>query len=125
MALDDLPTLERVARLKLLPPVHGADLNTDHVLVALVRLKVTNALCLLDPGVPHYGIYQVVTDYVKARLAILEDRSGVLLDVLVDPIGLAGNADRRVGLCLLAGVLHLVEVGGAAKAIDLELGDVL
>jgi hypothetical protein len=45
---------------------------------------------------------------------LLKHGGGVLLDGLVDAVGLAGDLDRRVGLRVFGGVEDLVGVGRGA-----------
>jgi hypothetical protein len=125
MALADHAALESVTRLKLLPSVDSTDLNANELLVRILRPEIGHCLCLLDPRVPHHGVFEVVADDVEAGLAVLQHGGGVLLDGLVHTVGLAGDLDRRVGLSVFGGVEDLVGVGCAAQAVDLDLGDVL
>lgn len=66
-------TLPHLALLQLLPAIYGSDLDTDHVLVAVVRREVTHRLRLLDPRIPGDGVLDVVANDVKARLAVLKN----------------------------------------------------
>jgi hypothetical protein len=125
MALANHTTLEGVTRLKLLPPVHSTNLDTDELLVRILRPEIGRGLRLLDPRVPHNGVFEVVANDVEAGLAVLKHGGGVLLDGLVDAVGLAGDLDGRVGLRVFGGVEDLVGVGCAAETVDLDLGDVL
>jgi hypothetical protein len=125
MALRDHATLKCLSSLKLLPSIDSANLNTDEPLVRVLRPEVGGGLCLLDPWVPHNGVFEVVADDVEERLAVLQHGSGVLLDRSVDTIGLAGDGDGGVGLGVLGGIEDFVDVGGGAEAVDLDLGDVL
>jgi hypothetical protein len=54
--LDTLATLPRVTSLESLPCRNRASLNTDHILVCLIRAKVRHALGLLNPGIPDNDI---------------------------------------------------------------------
>jgi hypothetical protein len=105
MALANHTTLEGVTRLKLLPPVHSTNLDTDELLVRILRPEIGRSLRLLDPRVPHNGVFEVV---------VLKHGGGVLLDGLVDAVGLAGDLDGRVGLRVFGGVEDLVGVGRGA-----------
>jgi hypothetical protein len=125
MALRNHTTLESLTTLKLLPSVHSTDLNADELLVRILRPEISHGLRFLDPRVPHDGVFEVVADDIEAGLAVLQHRGGVLLDGLVDAVGLAGDLDRRVGLRVFGCVEDLVGVGRAAQAVDLDLGDVL
>ena len=93
MALHNHATLKRLTRLQLLPPINRTDLHTNHVLVSVLRLEVTHALRLLDPGIPDDAVFKIVADDVQARLAVLEDRCRGLLDRLVDAVSFAGNRE--------------------------------
>jgi hypothetical protein len=55
----------------------------------------------------------------------LKHGSGVLLDGLVDAVGLSSNGDGRVVLGVLGSIEDFVGVGCGAETVDLELGDVL
>ena len=125
VALHNHTTLESLARLQLLPTIHRTNLYADHVLVPVLWLKVTHSLCLLDPGIPHHAVLEIVADDDKAWLAILEDRCCRLLNGLVDAVGLAGDCERGIRLLVLAGVEDFVDVGGAAEAVDGDFVDVL
>jgi hypothetical protein len=125
MALANHATLESVTRLKLLPSIDSADLDANELLVRVLGPEIGHGLRLLDPRVPHDGVFEVVADDVEARLAVLQHRGSVLLDGLVDAVGLASDLDRRVGLRVFGGVEDLVGVGRGAEAVDLDLGDVL
>jgi len=125
VAFGDHATLESVTCLKLLPSVDGTNFDADELLVRIFRPEVGHGLRLLDPRVPHDGVFEVVADYVEAGLAVLQHGGGVLLDGLVDAICLAGDLDGRVGLRVLGSVENLVGVGCAAQAVDLDLRDVL
>jgi hypothetical protein len=125
MALADHAALESVACLKLLPSVDGTNLDTNELLVRILRPQIGHGLRLLDPRVPHDSIFEVVADDIEAGLAVLQHGGGVLLDGFVDAVGLAGDLDRRVGLRVFGGVEDLVGVGRGAQAVDLDLGDVL
>jgi hypothetical protein len=125
MALRNHAALESLTTLKLLPPIHSTNFNADELLVRILRPKISHGLRLLNPRVPHNGVFEVVADDVEARLAVLQHGGGVLLDGLVDAVGLAGDLDRRVGLSVFGCVEDFVGVGRAAQAVDLDLGDVL
>jgi hypothetical protein len=55
----------------------------------------------------------------------LQHGGGVLLDGLVDAVGLAGDGNGRIDLGVLGGIEDLVDVGSGAETVDLEFGDVL
>lgn len=125
MALRNHTTLERLTCLQLLPSIDRTNLHADELLVRILRPEVGGGLRLLNPRVPHNGVFEVVADDVEEGLAVLEHRGSVLLDGLVDAVGLAGDLDGRVGLRVLGCVQDLVGVGGGAEAVDLKLCDVL
>jgi hypothetical protein len=114
MALRDHATLKSLSALKLLPPVHSSNFNANELLVRILGPEIRHSLRLLDPRVPHNGVFEVVADDVEAGLAVLQHGGGVLLDGLVDAVGLAGDLDRRVGLRVFGCVEDFVGVGGAA-----------
>jgi hypothetical protein len=124
-ALDQLATLPNLALLQLLPPLDRANLDADHVLVAVVGREVAHSLCLLDPRVPGDCVLDVVADDVEAGHAVLEDGGCVLWDSLVDAVDLAGELDGVVLLLVGSRVEDLVDVLGARQAGDADLGDVL
>ena len=70
MTLKDLPALKGITGLQLLPTVDGTRLHTDHVLVAVLGLKVADAVRLLNPGIPDDGVLQIVTNHIETWLAI-------------------------------------------------------
>lgn len=125
MALRNHTTLKCLASLQLLPSIDRTNLHTDEPLVRILRPKVGGGLRLLNPRVPDNGVFEVVADDVEEGFAVLQYGGGVLLDGLVDAVGLAGDLDGRVGLRVLGCVEDLVGVGSGAEAVDLELGDVL
>lgn len=125
MALGDHATLEGLASLQLLPSVNGADFHADESLVCILWPEVGGSLGLCDPRVPHDGVFEVVAGDVEEGLAVLQHGGGVLLDGLVDAVGLAGDGNGGVVLGVLGGIEDLVSVGGGAETVDLELGDVL
>lgn len=125
MALNNHTTLKGLTALQLLPPIDSADLNAHELFVRVLGPEVRHGLGLGDPRVPHDRVLEVVARDVEQRLAVLQHGGGVLLDGLVDAVGLAGDAKRRVGLRVLGGVEDFVRVGCGAEAVDLEFGDVL
>ena len=125
MALGNHAALEGLASLQFLPSVDCADLHADESLVCILRPKIGGSLGLCDPRVPHDSVVEVVTGNVEERLVVLQHGGGVLLNGFVNAIGLAGDGDGGVGLGVLGCIQHLVSVGSGAKAVDLELGDVL
>lgn len=125
MALDNLSPLEGIAAFELLPAIHGSYFDTDHLLVAVLRLEVTHALRLLDPWVPDDGVHEVVADDVQVWAAVLGDGRGILLDRLVDAIDFASDGHRWVCLLVFRGVEDFVDVGGAAEAVDCYFRDIL
>lgn len=125
VALHNHTTLKSLTTLQLLPSIDGADLDADEVLVRILGPEIGHRLGLLHPRVPDHGVVEVVADDVEERLAILQDGGGVLLDRLIDAIGLAGDFEGGVVLRVLGSVEDFVGVGGRTKAVDLELGDVL
>jgi hypothetical protein len=124
-ALNCLSTLKHLALLQLLPPLHSTHLDTDHLLVALIRRKVAHSLCLLDPRVPHNGVLQVVAHNVEAGRAVLDNGCRALRDAGVDAVDFAGDLDGGVGLLVLCGIEDLVDVLDAEQAVDGDLCDVL
>jgi hypothetical protein len=125
VALGDHAALKGLASLQLLPSVDSANLDADEPLVRILGPEVGGGLGLCDPRVPHDGVFEVVAGDVEEGLAVLQHGGGVLLDGLVDAVGLAGDGDGGVGLGVFGGIEDLVSVGSGAKAVDLELGDVL
>lgn len=125
MSLRDHATLKGLSGLQLLPAVDGTNLHADEPLVRIFRPEISGGLGLLDPRVPHNGVFKVVANDIEERLAILEHGGSILLDGLVDAVGLASDGDRWVGLGVLGSVEDLVDVVCGAEAVDLELGDVL
>ena len=100
--------LKSVALLQLLPPLDGSGLHAEHLLPAVLGLKVLDAGRLVDPGVPDHDLVEVVADDAEARSAGLGDDDGVsgAVDGGVDGVGLGGKGDGAgLGLFLWAGEL--------------------
>ena len=125
MTLQDLPALKRVATLQLLPPIHRAHLDTNHILIPILRLEIAHALCLLGPGIPDDAIDEVVTLDIEPRLTVLDYGGGVLLNGFVDAIAFAADLEFGCGLLMFAGVEDFIDVGCASEAIDGAACDVL
>lgn len=70
MTLEDLAALKGITGLQLLPTIDGTRLHTDHILVAVLGLKIADAIRLLNPRVPDDGILQIVTNHIEPRLAV-------------------------------------------------------
>ena len=75
--------------------IHGAHLDAHHILVPVVWLKVRHALRLLNPRIPHHGVFQAIADDIEAWLAVADDGRRVLLDRLVDAVGFASDLEAR------------------------------
>ena len=73
MALDEHAALPDFALVQLCPAVDGANLNTHHVLVAVIGRKVAHGLGLFDPRIPGNGILDIVADDIETWLAIFDD----------------------------------------------------
>jgi hypothetical protein len=125
VAFGNHAALKGLASLQLLPSVDGADLHADKSLVRILGPEIGGSLGLCDPRVPHDGVFEVVAGDVEEGLAVLKHGGGILLDGLVDAVGLAGDGNGGVVLGVLGGIKHLVSVGSGAETVDLELGDVL
>lgn len=125
VAFGNHAALKGLTSLQLLPSIDGTDLHANESLVRVLGPEVGGGLRLFDPGVPHDGVFEVVADDVEEGLAVLQHGGGVLLDGLVDAVGLAGDLDGRVGLGMLSCVEDFVDVVGGAEAVDLEFGNVL
>ena len=125
VALSNHASLKCLSSLQLLPSVDSADFHANESLVRILGPKIGGSLGLRDPWVPNDSVFEVVTGDVEEGLAILQHGGGVLLDGLVDTIGLPGDGDGGVVLGVLGGVEDLVGVSCGAEAVDLELGDIL
>jgi hypothetical protein len=125
VALEDLTSLEAILSLKGDPAVYSASLDTDHLLVAVLGLKVSNGLSTLSPRVPDNGILHVVSDDVETGLVVDEDGGRVLSEGLVDAVDGAFDAEVVALGVVFGGVEDLVDVSDARQASDLDLGDVL
>lgn len=121
MAPDNLPTLKSLSTLQLLPSIDCTHLDANHVLIAIIGRKVSNGLCLLDPRVPDNRVVDAVPLDVEVGLVVDDNGSGILLDRLVDTVGLAGDADGGVGLLVLGSVEDLVDVAFATETVDSDL----
>ena len=125
VALCNHATLKGLAGLQLLPSIDSADLHADKSLVSILGPEVGGSLGLRDPRVPHDGVFEIVAGDVEEGLAVLQHGGGVLLDGLVDAVGLAGDLDGGIGLGVLGSIEDFVGVSCGAETVDLELGDVL
>jgi len=118
VALDKHTSLEYLTLLQLLPSVDSTDLNTDHVLVAIVGCEIAHGLRLLDPRVPCDGILDVVAGDIKAWLSILQDACSVDFDVFVHTVNLAVELEDWLCLCVGRRVEDLVDIFYAAETVD-------
>lgn len=110
MALHNLPTLEDIPWLELLPPIHRTHLYTNEMLVCVLGLEIRHRLILLNPRIPYHSILEVVPGDVEARLAVRGDGGRVLFDGLIHTVGLAGDGEGRRGLRVLGSVEDFVDV---------------
>ncbi|KAJ3472622.1 hypothetical protein NLG97_g10841 [Lecanicillium saksenae] len=124
--VNGLRTLKGVALVELLPAADAAGLDADHLLPAVLGLKVAHAGRLGDVGVPHHDVVEIVADEAQALGAVHLERDGLLGPAggRVYAVQLAVKRDAaRLGLGGLG--LELVEVRRAFEAVDGDLGDVL
>lgn len=125
MALHKLSSLETILCLERGPAADGTRLDTHHLLVAVLGSIIADALSSLLPWIPDDGVLEIIPSDIEAGLAIDEDRGGVLLEVLVNAVDLAGDGEFVRGRVVLSTVEDFVVVLYASKTGDLDLGDVL
>lgn len=125
IALQHLTSFKAILCLKRNPAIDRASLNADHLLPAVLGLKVGNSLRALLPRVPDNGVVDVISDDVETRLVVDEDRSGVLLEAFVDTVDLAFEAEFVAWGVVFGGVEDFVDVSETCEAGDLDFGDVL
>ena len=125
MALEELTALPTILGLKCNPTIDSTGFNTDHVLVSILGIEITNSLSLLLPRVPDDRVLEVVSDDVEARLVVDEDGGGVLLERLVHAVHLAFETKLVTSRVVLGLVENLVNILHACQTGHLDLGDVL
>lgn len=125
--LDALATLPGIASLQGLPSRHRSGLNTDHVLVSIIRAKVGHTLGLLDPRVPDHDIGQCLPCDREHSLVIGggDDDRLLRVKVLVNTIDLLCDDQGIRGLGVSGRVADLVDVGLGLEVLDANIGDVL
>lgn len=125
MALHNLPALERITGLQLLPSLDSPNLDTEHLLIPILGLEIPHTIRLLNPRVPHHRVFKVVARDVEACLPALDNGRGVDFDRFVHTVHFAGDAHVGVGLLVLGGVEDLVDVRDASEAAGFRARDVL
>jgi hypothetical protein len=125
--LDALATLPGVTSLQGLPSRYGAGLDTDHVLVRIIRTKVGHTLSLLDPRVPDHDVGQRLPRDREQGLVIGGGNDDRLLgvEVLVNTVDLSGNGQGIGRFGVGARVADLVHVGLGLEVLHTDVGDVL
>lgn len=113
VALEDLASLEAVLSLESDPAIDSASLNANHLLVAILGLKVGNGFGTLSPWVPDDGVLHVVSDDIEAGLIVDKDGGCVLGEGLVDAVDGTFNAEVVALGVVLGGVEDLVDVSDA------------
>lgn len=113
ITLENLTGLKAVLSLKSNPAVDSASLDTNHLLVAILGLKVGNGFGAFSPRVPDDGVLHVVSDDIEAGLVVDEDGSCVLGEGLVDAVDGAFDAEVVALGVVLGGVEDLVDVPDA------------
>ena len=86
MSLDHHASLESLPTFQSLPTIHRTHLNSKHVQIAILGLKIAHLSSFLTPRVPHDRIAEAVPHDVKTRLAFFEDRRCVLWDLRVNAV---------------------------------------
>jgi hypothetical protein len=125
VALKDLTSLKAILGLKSDPAIDSTSLNTDHLLVTILGLEVSDGFGTFSPRVPDDGVLHVVSDDIETGLVVDENGGCVLSERLVDAVDGAFDAELVALGVVLGGVEDLVNVSDARKASDLDLGDVL
>lgn len=95
VALNKHTAFEHLTLFQLLPSIDSANLNADHLLVAIIWGKVSHGFGLLDPRVPGDSVLDIVADNIEAWLAILQNACGIDLDVFVYSVDLAVELEGR------------------------------
>jgi len=113
ITLENLTSLKAILSLKSNPAVDSASLDTNHLLVAILGLKVGNGFGAFSPRVPDDGVLHVVSDDIEAGLVVDEDGSCVLGEGLVDAVDGAFDAEVVALGVVLGGVEDLVDVPDA------------
>lgn len=113
VALENLASLKAILSLKGDPAIDSASLDTNHLLVAILGLKVGNGFSAFSPRVPDDGVLHVVSDDIEARLVVDEDGGCVLGEGLVDAVDGAFDAEVVALGVVLGGVENLVDVSDA------------
>jgi hypothetical protein len=113
VALEDLTSLKAILSLKSDPAVDSTSLNTDHLLVTILGLEVSNGFGTFSPRVPDDSVLHVVSDNIETRLVIDEDGGCVLSERLVDTVDGAFDAELVAPGVVLGGIEDLVDVSDA------------
>lgn len=118
--------LPRLAALKLRPLLHASRLNTQHILIPLLRLKVRHTLGLLDPWVPDNDILELLScDLVGWSTGDGNGNFVVEGFWCVDSVDLGGEGKNVGGGDGWVAGYELVDVGDALEAVDCGSFDVL
>ena len=127
MTPKDPTTLKRLPALQSRPPFDGSHLHTDQPQIPIIGLEISHGRRLLLPRIPHHCILQVISHYIDARGAGLEDGGRRLRNAGVDPIGLRGYGEGRGGFGLWTGrgVESFVEIRCAHQASECGFGHIL
>jgi len=97
VALENHTRLKPIVTFQSRPPIDRTSFHTDHSLVSILWLEITNRLRSLLPRVPDDRVCEVISDDIEDGLALVENRGGVLLQRLVHAV------DGAVELELVAG----------------------
>lgn len=120
-ALEDLTCFESVLSVKTDPAIDSADLDADHVLVSVLRSKVAHALCLFDPRVPDHCVLEIIAYDIHSRFSVDDNRSCVLLDILVHAVDFSSDRELIAGRTVLGRVLNLVYELQSRQTSDFSL----
>jgi hypothetical protein len=113
VALEDLTSLKAILSLKSDPAVDSTSLNTDHLLVTILGLEVSNGFGTFSPRVPDDSVLHVVSDNIETRLVIDEDGGCILSERLVDTVDGAFDTELVALGVVLGGIEDLVDVSDA------------
>jgi hypothetical protein len=125
ITLENLTSLKAILSLQSDPTINSASLDTNHLLVTILGLKVGNGFGAFSPWVPDDGVLHVVSDDIETGFVVDEDGGCVLRERLVDAVHGAFDAEVVALGVVLGGVEDLVCVSDAREAGDLDFRDVL
>jgi hypothetical protein len=125
ITLKNLTSLKAILSLQSNPTINSASLDTNHLLVTILGLEISDGFGAFSPWVPDDGVLHVVSDDIETGFVVYEDGGCVLREGLVDAVDGAFDAEVVALGVVLGGVEDFVCVSDAGEAGDLDFGDVL